>query len=165
MSNVDFTLLKKSFSHLAALDNAEDSKSVAKNIRKHLKLKFPNIKFSVRSSFGKITVDWTDGAPQSKVSQALKCFESGSFNGMEDCFDFSKDNFNEIFGGVKFIQTYRTYTDEKLNEAIEAVRTETNSQDCEVLNLGMWNTGELIGHFPQGREESFQELIRAELNK
>ena len=60
----------------------------AKLVRKALKEKFPNQKFSVRSSVysggASIDVSWNDGVSQEQVNEIIKQFEGAGFDGMID---------------------------------------------------------------------------------
>lgn len=60
----------------------------AKLIRKALKVKFPTVKFSVRSSMysggSSINVSWIDGPMTEEVNSVVKFYEGASFDGMTD---------------------------------------------------------------------------------
>lgn len=77
----------------------------AKEIRAILKKKFPAIKFSVNSQNysggSSINVKWIDGPMAEKVEALVMKYQYGSFNAMEDLYEFS----NSIDGlpQVKFL--------------------------------------------------------------
>lgn len=64
----------------------------AQEIRKILKAKFPGTKFSVTSegySMGdNVNVRWTDGPLRNEVENEICQFQQGSFNGMEDIYEY-----------------------------------------------------------------------------
>lgn len=67
------------------------SKFVAKIVRERLKCEFPGVKFSVRSDFNSIRVDYTDGPVVSLVNDVVREYSFGGFDGMID-MAYSKDN-------------------------------------------------------------------------
>ena len=62
------------------------------NIKKELSLKFPGVDFSVKSksfSMGDdVNVDWTDGPTTEEVTRISGKYQSGSFDGMTDCYNY-----------------------------------------------------------------------------
>ena len=87
--------------------------SVAKTIRKELKEKFPDIKFSVRSeSFAggnSIDIYYTNGVPEDEVRKLVNKYESGNFDGMTDCYNYYP---NRDYPTVKYISVDRKITDD-----------------------------------------------------
>ena len=83
----------------------------AKNIRAELKAAYPGVKFSVRTerfSMGNaIRVGWTDGPNTAQVEAIINKYKAGSFNGMEDIYEYSLSDWNEAFGSGKYITTSR----------------------------------------------------------
>lgn len=65
----------------------------AQAIRKVLKQKFPEVKFSVRSksfSMGdEVNVRWVDGPTEREVEKEVNHFQKGSFDGMQDIYEYS----------------------------------------------------------------------------
>lgn len=61
-------------------------------IKKFLKNKYPNIKFSVRTSRGwmskAIYIEWQDGPSEAEVSPLLEDFRRGHFNGITDSYEY-----------------------------------------------------------------------------
>ena len=67
-------------------------KEAAKAIRKELKAKFPNTKFSVRSDYNSVRIEWTDGYTLDEVDAVVQRYKAGSFNGMIDMYEYDHDN-------------------------------------------------------------------------
>lgn len=101
----------------------------SKNLRRELKDLFPKTKFSVRSrSFSggdAIDVNWTDGPTTEAVEKISGKYQQGSFNGMEDIYEYSQTNvWPGIFGGAKYVQTHRHYSNEAYLQAVAEVEKE-----------------------------------------
>lgn len=110
--------LKKQYPYLTELQTPYDHVTCGKNIRAELKKNFPNVKFSVRyESFSMgdaYRVSWDDGPIVQEVDALLHKFASGRFDGMTDSSWTEIDDFNEVFGDVKYVSTSRNVTDEGL---------------------------------------------------
>ena len=82
-------------------------------IRKALKEKFPNTKFSIRSkSFSggdSVSISWTDGPTYGSVNAIVKDYQEGSFNAMEDIYEY--DNTNNNLPQVKYVLPQREMSD------------------------------------------------------
>ncbi|MCP3660200.1 MAG: hypothetical protein GY830_07815 [Bacteroidetes bacterium] len=93
----------------------------AKAIKKELKSKFPNVKFSVRSdnfSMGdSVNVSWINGVPARLVEEIISKYQYGSFNGMEDIYEHT--NTRDDMPQSKFVSCHREISDEILNKAFE----------------------------------------------
>ena len=94
----------------------------AANIRILLKEKFPGIKFSVKTSKfsggDDINVSWTDGPAQKDVEAIADLFSAGSFDGMEDIYNYRRSVFTDLFGDSKYIFCNRDISPELLAQAI-----------------------------------------------
>ena len=81
----------------------------AKEIRKELKETFPNTKFSVKSEGfaggNSVYIHWTDGPTSEKVDEITKKYQYGSFNGMNDLYEFSNDR--KDLPQAKYVMTAR----------------------------------------------------------
>lgn len=107
-----------------ALEQATDQyggKVAAKNIRTQLRAAFKGVKFSVRNRHGSIDISWTDGPTVAKVEEITRKYQSGSFDGMNDCYEYSASAWNEVFGGSKYVFTQRDFSAELITRAIAAV--------------------------------------------
>lgn len=98
------------------------SKDVAIEIRKLLKKEFPSIKFSVTSFHNKVQVDYTDGTNQINVENLLSKFEYGSFDGMEDIYNY--DNVLDGLPQCKYVFVNRTISAQKNAEILEKIKSE-----------------------------------------
>ena len=92
----------------------------AKNIRIELARIFPGHKFSVVSksfSMGNdINVAWDDGPTDEEVEKIISKYEEGSFNGMEDIYEYNHSVFCDTFGGAKYVSGNRHVSPEKYHE-------------------------------------------------
>jgi hypothetical protein len=97
----------------------------AGNIRAELKKAFPGIKFSVRSKTfsggDSIDVSWIDGPLTSQVENIARKYSAGSFNGMEDIYEYSKSAWTAVFGDAKYVHCARSHGAEALKEAVREV--------------------------------------------
>lgn len=83
------------------------------NIRVILKKHFPGQKFSVTSK-DSINIKWDDGPTTDEVEALVKCFQLGTFNGMEDIYEYSNDRaWTDVFGGDRFVFVNREVTPEQ----------------------------------------------------
>ena len=101
----------------------------SKNLKQELKDAFPKTKFSVRSrsySGGdSIDVNWTDGPTSEEVEKIISKYQEGSFNGMEDIYEYSKTNvWPDVFGGAKYVMGQRHYSNEAYLRAVAEVEKE-----------------------------------------
>ena len=106
-----------------ATDNA--LVSAAKNIRIELKRAWPGLKFSVTSerfSMGDaIRIHWTDGPTTRQVDALANKYKAGSFDGMEDIYNYTDSGFNKLFGDAKYISTSRQNSDVAIVAALATV--------------------------------------------
>jgi hypothetical protein len=113
------------WSHLEKLKDSMGAAAVAKNVRKDLRMNFGKFTFSVRKSgASSLSVEWTDGPQEAQVKTLLQKFRNGSFNCMEDYYEFSESPFHQIYGGVQYINLKRNLTDTVIEKAIEKVFAE-----------------------------------------
>lgn len=98
-------------------------KPAAVNLRTMLKRAFPGVKFSVRSGRGagvsSIDVKWTGLPRKEEVEAIANRFELGSFNGMDDLYEYDPSPWTDLFGGVRYVFCEREYTREALVAACE----------------------------------------------
>lgn len=110
------------YSGLVQADDQYSGKTAAKNIRMQLKAAFKGVKFSVRARHhGSIDISWTDGPTTERVEEITRRYQSGSFDGMNDIYEYSKSAWNEVFGGAKYVFTQRDFSDALITRAIAAV--------------------------------------------
>ena len=113
----------------------------AANIRILLKQNFPGVKFSVKSSSysggNSISIKWTDGPNAADVDAIANQFSAGSFNGMEDIYEYSRSVFGELFGSSKYIFSERSISNNFLSAAIaEQFPDATNRPSVEDYRRG-----------------------------
>jgi hypothetical protein len=98
----------------------DNPKSAATAIRGELKVKFPGIKFSVRSSRSggsSIDIGWTDGPTVEQVAAITGKYSLGHFDGMTDCYSFdpthvvAEDGEIMELGGAQYIFNNRRLSD------------------------------------------------------
>lgn len=102
----------------------------AKSIKNELKLKFPSVKFSVKSdnfSMGNsVNIDWVDGPTTSEVDSIVKKYQYGHFNGMEDIYESS--NRRDDIPQAKFVHTHRELSDDVKNKIWSEIQAQYS--DC-----------------------------------
>lgn len=91
------------------------SPDVSKNLKKELSLAFPGVKFSVRMRHhGSITISWVDGPTGNEVDAIAGKYESGSFDGMDDCYKYDQSAFGEavsaVLGRARYIHSSRSFS-------------------------------------------------------
>lgn len=110
-------------------DDAKMSRQAraAKNMRMQLKGAFPGVKFSIKSrSFAggdSVDVSWVLGPTTGEVDAIIGRYEPGSFNGMEDIYEYDRDAvrsaFRAVMGATKYAHSQREIPQE-LRERVEA---------------------------------------------
>ncbi len=106
------------FAYLKPCDGGNSSKSAVANIRLMLKKHYPGVKFSVRSDYNCARIRWIDGPCVKNVDQLLAPFKSGSFDSMNDMYEFTRSPFKKVFGEIQYIFTGRDESDELIGRAI-----------------------------------------------
>ncbi len=96
----------------------------SRNIKRELKLKFPGVKFSVKSEGysggNSVSVRWTDGPRVEDVKKITSKYEMGHFDGMTDSYEYDRRNvWPEVFGGTKYLHTSRSYSDSHIQKALD----------------------------------------------
>ncbi|MCG7548569.1 LPD29 domain-containing protein [Pseudoalteromonas sp. Of7M-16] len=125
------------------------STEVAKNVRKDLKHHFPLVKFSVRKrGHGAIDVSWTDGPTTEQVESIVNKYQQGSFNGMEDIYEYSATEFNTIYGGVDYVFTKRSLSDETISKAIHLLKLEHVGSCDDIPTVDGYRRGEGLSTSP-----------------
>ncbi|ELV0485909.1 hypothetical protein SFE90_005030 [Salmonella enterica] len=119
----------------------------AKNIRILLKKHFPGVKFSVRKrDYTCINVSWTDGPTREAVEAIVDKFQEGSFNGMEDIYEYNHSAFNRVYGGVQYLFCSRDVSDELIAESIDLLRQKYGETTIPAdVTLEAYKSGALSG--------------------
>ena len=83
---------------IGASRSRTDAAKASEEIRKVLKIAFPGIKFSVKSSTysggDSVRISWENGPTMKQVEQYTKDFQYGNFNSMEDIYENTNTNKN-----------------------------------------------------------------------
>lgn len=124
------------YKHLTQVsqENHSGGKLVAKNIRVELKKSFPGVKFSVKSDYSSVNIRWTDGPTEEKVNEIAGKYKAGSFNGMEDMYEYSRSPWGDVFGDVQYISTRREDSPEQVEKAIQ-ILTEKYPENMKALGF------------------------------
>lgn len=123
----------------------------SRNIKKELKLKYPSVKFSVRSEGyaggNNITVEWTDGPTVADVKKITSKYVAGNFDGMTDYYNYDRRNvWVDVFGGSKYIHVNRHYSDSHVQNAIDQMG-EIDGKKYTVENYKIGNMERSHIHF------------------
>jgi hypothetical protein len=118
--------LVKANPHLIPVEKCKNPRLAAtKNIRIELKRAFPEVKFSITSSTfsmgDAIDVSWTDGPTVSQVDQIIGKYKAGSFDSMNDIYEYSNNAWTNAFGDAKYVHSRREYSDKMLTSVIGRV--------------------------------------------
>ena len=118
--STECTRLKEAeeYAHLVKSDENERHQ-VAKNLRSELKKHFKGVKFSVRNSdHSAFNINWTDGPTSRQVEAVTNKFRSGSFDSMQDMYEYHRCPFTTIFGSARYIFCNRENSPEAITKAI-----------------------------------------------
>lgn len=92
--------------------------TAARNIRAQLRARWPDVKFSVRTSRysggNSIDVSWIDGPTDDQVSAIANRYQAGHFDGMTDCYEYASSAWTDAFGAARFVFTRREYSDQAI---------------------------------------------------
>lgn len=99
------------------LEVGEGYKIAAKNLRKQLRAAFPTTKFSVRSDYNSIRVEWEAGPTEESVMEITRNYKAGRFDGMSDCYEYNHDR-AWPFGDVQYVFETRSYAPGHRDHAI-----------------------------------------------
>jgi hypothetical protein len=115
--------------NLIKLDNDKNSDALtvaAKNIRQELKAAFKGVKFSVRTSRfsmgDSISVSWKNGPKAEDVEEIADKYQKGRFDGMQDMYEYSNAEFNNVHGGTKYVSCNRELSENLREEVTELIR-------------------------------------------
>lgn len=112
--------------------NPRTSREITDNLRKELKKNYPSIKFAVRyksfSGGDEMTVKWTDGPTRKQVEQIANKYQHSHADHSGDYWDYNPNEFNKLFGGVKFVMVER-----EMSEDIAATFVDEIVEACPFL--------------------------------
>ena len=107
----------KEYPHLEPAATSKKSRwaLAAANIRSELAKEFPGQVFTVKSdrfSMGcSVDIGWTDGPTLKEVEAITSKYQTSGFDGMTDRSYSTSTHWNTVFGGAKFVQEQRSYSD------------------------------------------------------
>lgn len=126
--------LKKEYDFLTQKYQGMKKREETNNVRKLLKKHFPNVKFSVRydsfSGGDSITVSWNDGPLESVVNPVVKKFQDSHSDYSGDYWDYNPSNFNNLFGGFKYVSVSRGFNDETIKEYTDKIIEFVPALEC-----------------------------------
>lgn len=136
--------------HLVAVGSVKGGSLIAaaKNIKIELGLAFPGVKFSIKSrrfSMGDaIDVSWIDGPQSKQVDEIINRYSAGSFNGMEDLYEYSRNAWIEAFGDAKYVHSRRDMSDAAIGRAIRLLRSKFGAEAVgDDVTVEAYRKGEL----------------------
>lgn len=110
---------------------ATEAALAAKAIKSELKIAFPQIKFSVKSeNFAggdAVRIHYTDGVPTKVVEKITNKYQSGSFDGMTDMYEYT--NSREDIPQAKYVQVYRDVSPEAKAKVKQDIATKFGIQN------------------------------------
>ena len=155
-----------SYSHLIPCpDSVSKVTHGAKNIRLMLKKHFKGSKFSVRKgSESAIYGSWTDGPTEDAVNSVLSRFKQGSFDGMQDLYEYKDDPFTDVYGGAQYIFTNRSYSVEKIEMVLIELRDRFGNEVIKPeYTAELFKRGELYKHcrdqFSHGLQGKISKIL------
>lgn len=96
------------------MNNITQAAQCAKAIRKDLKIAFPNIKFSVRSSNfaggNAVDISYDNWVPTEQIQSIVSKYKYGTFDWMTDCYNY--DNRDDSIPQSKYVMVHRNITND-----------------------------------------------------
>ncbi|EFF9667428.1 MULTISPECIES: LPD29 domain-containing protein [Enterobacterales] len=138
-----------------------ECKRASKNIRLLLKENFKGTKFSVRMRDATcINVCWTDGPTKAEVEEIIGKFQIGTVDSYSECYEYNETGFNKLYGGIKYLFTERSYTDELIAKAIESVKERYGDRIGPECTVDAYRKGRLFNVGLNFLTDSLQVTIR-----
>ena len=156
------------YAHLKQIDNETNGRKLAvMNIRTELKRQFKGVKFSVRSDYNSVRINWTDGPTENQIDELAQKYKDGHFNGMEDIYEYSRTPFTDLFGSMSYISARRDTSPELVQKAIDSLFAEYpgNFSDVEKPTAQEFKNGSTYQIYIDGFCETLQMLIHRKLAK
>jgi len=162
--------LQATHPHLVPVNGQCACVTAAKNIRIELKRAFPAVKFSVKtrkfSGGDAIDVSWVDGPTTGMVDAIIDRYQSGSFDGMTDCYNYEANAWTDAFGDSKYIHSRREYSDAFVARAIKYAKhkygSKVNATVEQYRSGALWS---VLWCENGSFRDNVQELISHELSK
>lgn len=119
--------LKKTFPYLVI--NPQSKQEVKKNLQNLLSKTFVNTKFTIKTETNSFTINWSNGPTEQEVRNTASLFVSYSRDETGDFYDYTPSNFNELFGGVKYLFYNNTIVEQQEQESVN-----TENTDIELID-------------------------------
>ena len=103
-------------------------KLAAVNMRILLKEAFKGCKFSVKSDYNSVRINWTDGPTTAELLDVVGRFDIGASDTQSDYFYTVSTAFSELFGGCQYLFTNRTDSPEQIASAIERLYPDASTR-------------------------------------
>lgn len=102
-------------------------------IKQVLKAKWPQVKFSVKSSVysggDSVHISWIDGPTTEQVQPIVRFYEYGTFDGMTDSYNM--DNVKQCAHQAKYVMCNRDFSDSSWSTATDQVKSDMGLSDME----------------------------------
>lgn len=138
---------------------------VARNVRAELKRVFPGVKFSVKSTYSSVRLEWTDGPTDAQVCEVVGRFDIGHSDHNTDYFYTKATAFSELFGGVQYLNTTRNTSEAFTAQALAAWwPTRGESATHPAPTAQDWKKGQGVFCWQTGRDwlrDSFRKHLRS----
>lgn len=139
----------------------------AKNVRIELKAAYLNVKFRVTSDKyaggNAVRIEYVDGPTPSAVEEICDKYQAGSFNGMEDLYEYDNANlWIDAFGSATYVTVNRKYSDKLVADAIAAV---DEQYEMTGATVEQYRNGNLNCVNVEGSNFSVQSLIYQAMRK
>lgn len=123
------------------------TKEIAKQVRKELKAAYPSIKFSVTSSWNKISVSYVDGVPESEIKPFITKYRG--YRDLDTYGDYGADQTARtvVFQGQE-VRTYldyynvsRSFSERYMTEVLDYVKTTLHGADTDgvAVEVSQWS--------------------------
>jgi hypothetical protein len=154
------------FAHLVQGEDRYSGVLAAKNIRQVLKRAFPAVKFSVRkTSYGSLTIAWTDGPTEQDIEQTAGSFKGGYFCGHDDMYKYDRTPWTEVFGAAEYICARRNHSASLIERVISDLFTDWSAmlEGIEQPTAEQFERGSLYTVTVPGMSDTLQQFIRQAL--
>ncbi len=141
--------------------SSSGSKLAAVNLRRQLKMAYPGTKFSVTMhGYDSVSIVWTDGPTNAQIREIAGMYQAGSFDGMNDIYEYSRSPWTTVFGGSKYVSHTRKHSVGALTAAVTAVckdfgwplvEVKTWNDGTAWVNLGDFNKDRVLNDYLAGR--------------
>lgn len=159
------TRLAVEFAHLQRAENThQGGVFTARNIRAELKRAFSGVKFSVKSDYSSVRIDWTDGPTEKQVQEIVGKFDIGQSDEHTDYHGTKDTAFSELFGGVEYLFIHRATSDDFTAQALaEWWPTRGESATRQAPTVQDYRKGEGVFSWRDGDEyaaRSFRDHLK-----